>query len=78
MKLSTLILLAATGAEAGVLHSRQFGGLFGNLFGGLKVASVEKLVAEVKRPDAIRVVQRLGPITLRGVCYYHLKVFTVY
>jgi len=64
MKFVSALLLAATAADAAVLKPRQlFGGLFGG--GGLKVARVEKLQAEV-RPNAIRSVQSLGPITLRA------------
>jgi hypothetical protein len=67
MKITPVVLLAASAVNAGVLKPRQFS--FGSLFGGgaLKVASVEKIAPEV-RPNAIRSVQSLGPITLKAVC----------
>ena len=60
MKVSSLILLPVV-AEAAVLWPRQLG--FGS---SLRVASVKKLEPEV-RPNAVHVIQRLGPITLKGV-----------
>jgi len=64
MKVTSVLLLSAV-AEAAVIAPRQFGGL-GSLFGGgFKVVDVKKMTPEV-RPEATRLIQRIGPLKLSG------------
>jgi len=67
MKVTSVLLLSAA-AEAAVIAPRQFGGLgslFGGFGGGFKVVDVKKMTPEV-RPEATRLVQRIGPLKLNG------------
>lgn len=59
MKVSALVLLAAA-ADAAWIWPRQLRG------SSMKVAKVTKLTPEIK-PNAVHVIQQLGPLTLKGV-----------
>lgn len=73
MKTSSLLLLS-TVANAATLWPRQFG--LGSRFGNVvKLASVVDLTPEVQ-PAAKHVIQRFGPITLKGVSQFTLYATT--
>ena len=65
MKVSALVFLAAA-ADAGLIWPKLWPRQLGGLGRSLKVAKVTKLTPEIK-PNAVHIVQQLGPITLKGV-----------